>query len=140
MEYWGGDPKDRYVGVRFLIGGQTHYGWIRLTVTTSTEEAARELRITGYAYETLANKPILAGTAATAATAEKPTAAVRGPENIRIKNGTIAGHARARRRQLADVAARRNFWPSVKTLRRSDSVGAGKVPRKRLAVKHLIFS
>jgi hypothetical protein len=28
------DSKDRYLGVRFLIGGQTHYGWIRLTVTT----------------------------------------------------------------------------------------------------------
>ena len=23
---WGGNPQNRYVGVRFLIGGETHYG------------------------------------------------------------------------------------------------------------------
>ena len=27
---WSGNAKDRYLGVRFLINGQTHYGWIRL--------------------------------------------------------------------------------------------------------------
>src|SRR5579885_381755 len=31
--YWGGNPKDRYVGVRFQIDGQTHFGWVRLAVT-----------------------------------------------------------------------------------------------------------
>ncbi len=32
---WGGSPKNRYLGVRFPINGQLHYGWIRLTVTTN---------------------------------------------------------------------------------------------------------
>ena len=62
---WGGNLKNRYLGVRFLIDGQTHYGWVRLTITTSPG-ASWSATITGYAYETVANKPIKAGTAATA--------------------------------------------------------------------------
>ncbi len=69
---WGGSPKNRFLGVRFLINGETHYGWIRLTVTTATR-AIISATITGYAYETVANKPILAGIAGTA-TADTPTA------------------------------------------------------------------
>ena len=57
---WGNNPKDRYLGVRFLISGQTHYGWIRLTVTTAAHEPI-SATITAYAYETVANKRILAG-------------------------------------------------------------------------------
>lgn len=62
---WGGNLKNRYLGVRFLIDGQMHYGWIRLTIITSPG-ASWSATITGYAYETVANKPIKAGTAATA--------------------------------------------------------------------------
>ena len=71
-----GEPNNEYVGVRFLLNGQTHYGWIRLTVTTSPDPNGPPLtaKITGYAYETVANKAIKAGTAATAA------AEVRGAE------------------------------------------------------------
>ena len=29
---WGGNPKNRYLGVCFLIDGKTHYGWVRLTI------------------------------------------------------------------------------------------------------------
>ena len=37
--YWGGNPRDKYLGARFQIHGQFHYGWIRgrLTVTTSKQ-------------------------------------------------------------------------------------------------------
>jgi hypothetical protein len=62
---WGGNPKNRYLGVRFLIDGQTHYGWVRLTIITEPG-TSWSATITGYAYETVANKPIKAGTAATA--------------------------------------------------------------------------
>jgi len=67
--FWGGNPKNKYIGVRFQINGQTHYGWIRVTVTTNLSVHGPFLSgtITGYAYETVANKPIKAGTAATAA-------------------------------------------------------------------------
>ena len=61
---WGGNPQNRYLGVRFLIGGETHYGWIRLNVTSTGRAFSLRGLITGYAYETVANKPILVGTAA----------------------------------------------------------------------------
>ncbi len=68
--YWGGNEKNRYVGVRFLINGQTHYGWIRLTVTTdpNRHHPSMSAEITAYAYETVPNKPVKAGTATLAAT------------------------------------------------------------------------
>src|SRR5262249_9624560 len=34
---WGGNVKNRYLGVRFLIKGETHYGWIRLTVSIPSD-------------------------------------------------------------------------------------------------------
>jgi hypothetical protein len=77
--YWGGNPKNKYLGVRFQIRGQFHYGWIRLTVTSNVqlERPTLAATITGWAYESVANKPIKAGTAATAASVEKPTARVQ---------------------------------------------------------------
>lgn len=62
---WGGNPKNRYLGVRFLINGETHYGWVRLTVTT--EPRGLSAAITAYAYETEPNKRIVAGVDETAA-------------------------------------------------------------------------
>lgn len=59
---WGGNHPNRFVGVRFLIQGKTHYGWIRLTVTTS-ETAPMSEEITEYGYETIANKTLGAGLA-----------------------------------------------------------------------------
>lgn len=60
---------NRFLGVKFLIDGQVHYGWARLTVTNFNH--AGTVTISGYAYETLPNHPIRAGqrteTAATAA-------------------------------------------------------------------------
>jgi hypothetical protein len=58
---WGGNPANRYIGVKFLIDGATHYGWVRLTVIT--EPSGVSATITAYAYETVANKRILAGIA-----------------------------------------------------------------------------
>ena len=59
--YWGGNAKNRYIGVKFLINGQTHYGWVRLTVTIGPHTPIAAT-ITAYAYETVANKVIKAGT------------------------------------------------------------------------------
>ena len=55
-----GQPVDhRYLGLRFLMSGGVHYGWARLNVQISLCSASATL--TGYAYETVANKPIMAG-------------------------------------------------------------------------------
>jgi hypothetical protein len=56
---WGDNPANRYLGVRFLIDGVTHYGWIRMTVIT--QPRGFSATIVGYAYETIPNKPIVAG-------------------------------------------------------------------------------
>lgn len=70
------DAHNRYLGLKFEIGGEIHYGWARLGVTCFTPRAAKVL-LTGYAYETLANTPIITGqTPATPAHAVTSTADV----------------------------------------------------------------
>jgi hypothetical protein len=49
---------NRYLGLRFQIKGRTHYGWARLTVKLGDGFTAT---LTGYAYETVPKKPIIAG-------------------------------------------------------------------------------
>lgn len=56
----GKGVKNRYLGFKFKINGQFHYGWARLTVTT-TPHSAYTATLTGYAYETTPNKGIVAG-------------------------------------------------------------------------------
>jgi hypothetical protein len=56
---WGKNPTNTYLGVKFLIDGETHYGWVRLTVSTGV--TGIEATILAYAYETEANKEIVAG-------------------------------------------------------------------------------
>jgi hypothetical protein len=51
---------NRYLGVKFNIKGETHYGWVRLTVQTLGGLIITPT-LTGYAYETLPNTPITAG-------------------------------------------------------------------------------
>jgi hypothetical protein len=49
---------DRYLGLRFNIGGNTHYGWARLDVPNN---AASSWTVKDYAYNTTAGDPINAG-------------------------------------------------------------------------------
>jgi len=56
--YWC-NLKNRYLGLRFNIHGQTHYGWVRLSVSVTESNVTANL--TGYAYETVPNKAIIAG-------------------------------------------------------------------------------
>jgi hypothetical protein len=52
------DANDRYLGLKFQTRGKTHYGWARLSITNDRHCAGL---LTGYAYETVPNKPIIAG-------------------------------------------------------------------------------
>ena len=52
---------NRFLGLKFLINGEVHYGWARLTVLTDSHRESVRATITGYAYETVANQPILTG-------------------------------------------------------------------------------
>lgn len=51
---------NRYLGLKFEIHGKTHYGWARLTVKLPGNYLINAT-LTGYAYETIPGKSILAG-------------------------------------------------------------------------------
>jgi hypothetical protein len=52
---------NRYLGLKFEIDGQTHYGWARITVQVNTVHRSLVAALTGYAYETTVDTPIVAG-------------------------------------------------------------------------------
>ncbi len=58
---WSNGPwintTNRYLGLKFMIDGQPHYGWARLSVTNHNSKIV----LSGYAYETEANKALRAG-------------------------------------------------------------------------------
>jgi hypothetical protein len=56
--YWPGTTR-RYLGLKFIIQGQVHYGWARLNVTATNKGIYGA--ISEYAYETVPNKPIRTG-------------------------------------------------------------------------------
>ena len=51
------NTQGHFLGVKFVISGEVHYGWLRLNVPKRPYYSV----ITGYAYETIPNKPIIAG-------------------------------------------------------------------------------
>jgi hypothetical protein len=63
---WAGKGKgvrNRYLGLKFVIHGKVHYGWARLSVTLAHHRQYEDVSatLTGYAYETVPNKPIITG-------------------------------------------------------------------------------
>jgi hypothetical protein len=65
ITYVSGGPwkraTNRFLGLRFVINGEVHYGWARLTVLANEHREEVHATLTGYAYETEANTPILTG-------------------------------------------------------------------------------
>jgi hypothetical protein len=58
----GGTVTNKYVGLKFMINGQVHFGWARFNVKIrSAESTGSQAILTGYAYETVPNKPIVTG-------------------------------------------------------------------------------
>jgi hypothetical protein len=54
---WFG-ATNKYMGLRFKIGADWHYGWVRLDIPTDVSS----LTVKDFAYETIANTAIAAGT------------------------------------------------------------------------------
>jgi hypothetical protein len=52
----GKGVKNRYLGLKFFVKGKVHYGWARLNVSGGAGGV-----LTGYAYETIPGKAIIAG-------------------------------------------------------------------------------
>ena len=67
---WG-NASYKYLGVRFLISGETHYGWIQMSTDTVNGMTAT---IEAYAYEVQANKKITIGSTADAELRTAPEA------------------------------------------------------------------
>lgn len=50
-----------YLGLKFVVNGETHYGWARIKFVSPVGVNFLSGSIAGYAYETVANQPILTG-------------------------------------------------------------------------------
>ena len=72
--------RNRYLGLKFLIFGKIHYGWARLSVSVPSHTQVNAV-LTGYAYETVPNKPIIADK-------------TKGPDVIAIQGATLGHLAR----------------------------------------------
>jgi len=62
---WANDGKgvnNRYLGFRYVVNGKIHFGWARVTITWANTKSNYPIgTLTGYAYETIPNKAIIAG-------------------------------------------------------------------------------
>jgi len=54
------NARNRYLGLKFVIAGRIHFGWARLSATCKLGSKVSGI-LTGYAYETIPDKPIRAG-------------------------------------------------------------------------------
>jgi hypothetical protein len=80
---------NRYLGLKFVTAGEVHFGWARFSVKSGTGKIVAVL--TGYAYETVANRPIIAGkTKGPEDVADGPDASLGLPEPGPAKLGLLA--------------------------------------------------
>jgi len=86
----GKGVRDRYLGLKFVINGQTHYGWARFSVSIPNAKVLNFTPVlTGYAYETEPNKPIVAGQETSA-----PTIGSLFPESLNTTTQSLGMLAR----------------------------------------------
>jgi hypothetical protein len=86
-----GKTGTAYLGLKFEIKGQTHFGWARVKVVSIFPY---KVSLTGYAYETIANKPIVTGQTngptETADLRQSPTMAFSSPVRKPASLGMLA--------------------------------------------------
>jgi hypothetical protein len=99
---WGKPGAGQYLGLKFTINGEVHYGWARLTVTAIGQFISATL--TGYAYETVADAPIVTGM--TSDIAEETTIRPMKPELEPASLGRLAQGATGIRAWRAAAALR----------------------------------
>ena len=78
---------DQYLGLKFLIKGEVHFGWARLNVSCARGWHNPPVVIgtlTGYAYETIPNKGIIAGR-------------TKGPDCVSVEPATLGRLALGRK-------------------------------------------
>jgi hypothetical protein len=52
--------KNGYLGLKFTLNGKVRYGWARVSLTVKSNRFSNTI-LTGYAFETIPNKPIIIG-------------------------------------------------------------------------------
>ena len=62
------DSSDHYLGLRFSVGANTYYGWVRLNVVVASTVSTVSCTVKDYAYNSIPNQAILAGQTATGIT------------------------------------------------------------------------
>jgi hypothetical protein len=83
----GQGVANRYLGLKFKIGNMFHYGWARVTFTTTAHNGFTAT-ITGYAYETIPGKAIRAGS--TSGTAETADAGIPADmQNVPVRTSSL---------------------------------------------------
>jgi hypothetical protein len=75
--------KNHYLGLKFMIGSEVHYGWARFSIILPQNEPL-QATLTGYAYETIPNKPIITGK-------------TKGPDVITLEPATLGRLALGRK-------------------------------------------
>ena len=82
----GKGVRNRYLGLKFVVHGKVHYGWATLSVTLGHDRQHNDVSgtLTGYAYETVPNEPIIAGQ-------------ISGPDVISVHSETLGRLARGRK-------------------------------------------
>jgi len=75
---WGPwtNVKNRYLGLKFMVNGKPHFGWARANVSCNLSDFKITAVLTGYAYETIPNKAIIAGK-------------TKGPDVITVEPATL---------------------------------------------------
>ncbi len=74
------DATGRYLGLKFSVGKEDHFGWARLNVQCSEHGEGFSATLTGYAYETVPDKPIITGK-------------TKGPDVIPMEPGSLGALA-----------------------------------------------
>lgn len=57
----GGGLHQGYLGFKFVINGETHFGWARIKDEVTIDPTKFKVVLTGYAYETVPNQAIVTG-------------------------------------------------------------------------------
>jgi hypothetical protein len=103
---------NQYLGLKFQIHGKTHYGWARLSTQDVSEYApGMTATLTGYAYETVPDKPIVAGKTS-------------GPDEESPSGQADPAAFDAPAPQPATLGLLATGWPELPVWRRRESVGA----------------
>jgi hypothetical protein len=111
-ENGGKGVKNRYLGLKFVIKGKVHFGWARINFANPSN-----VILTGYAYETIPNKPIITG-------------ATKGTREERIEQPNDPGpnaswtHATADVPHTATLGALAMGAPGLAIWRQEDSTSA----------------